>query len=241
MRHRFVCLLCLLCFAIPGYSGDQSIKNFIDGAGEVIYGLAWPTATYKRTSFKGFYNQGEDRIARITLHGLSAFTDGPLWVNVDIVFRNGALHDIRWGNHNALLMPPGKTVEAMGEFIQEMADEYQRQQRLKAGSQSQARYALTAIYNESNITIAFQYHWNGDKWEEVTLKPNHYYWFSCPYQQGSLSSPSFAIRYDWTLNDGAYVGKSYNLSWLAGPKRDASYAKTYQFLKKGSYLEVFEK
>jgi len=241
MRSRILCFCFLIFCHVPGHCDDKSIKDFVDGAGSFLYGLAWPTATYERTSFKGVFKQGNDRIARITLHGRSGFTDGHLWVDVDVIFRNGALYDIRWGNHNALLMPPGKTVEAMGEVLQEMAEEYERQKQLKSGTTTQARYALAAIYNQTDITIQFQYLWASSTWKDATVKPGSYFWFWDEYPVGRQSSPNLTIRYDWTLYDEAYVRKAYSLSRLAAPAKDVSYAKSYQFLKKGSYLKVFEK
>lgn len=56
--------------SVPGYSGDKSIQDYLNSSGEFIYALAWPTATYKRTEFRGIFTNGYEKIGKVRLHGL---------------------------------------------------------------------------------------------------------------------------------------------------------------------------
>jgi hypothetical protein len=114
-------------FARPAQADDDRsvYREFVDGIGETVFFFAWPTAQYERVSFQGFRDASGGADVLFRVHGRSAFSDGPLWVDVVLELRNGEVRDLRFGNHNALLAAPGETMRALGEALQELTTQYQ--------------------------------------------------------------------------------------------------------------------
>jgi hypothetical protein len=95
-------------------------QRFIDGVAAIVYGAAWPTATYRRVAIGDIDVSGNSAIVTFRLHGKSAFADGDLWVDVKLGLRStGEVTSIQWGNYNGFF-PPGFTWRTLGEVAQEV-------------------------------------------------------------------------------------------------------------------------
>jgi len=133
LRATLAVILLLVGLGLTGDAqarqDESGFRAFVDAIGESLYFLAWPSAKYDSVGFGGvrFVEGGADVAVR--LHGRSGFSDTHLWTDVIIEIRDGEVQDVRWGNNNAILVQPGKTMEAMGEVFAEMNAEYQKNLR----------------------------------------------------------------------------------------------------------------
>lgn len=99
---------------------EKSCEEIVEGIGSMVLCVAWPTATYKYSSFKGvdFVKEGIDITFRI--YGQSAWTDGEIWLDVILTLDSGLdLKNIRWGDYSAFF-PPGSAVKALVELSKKM-------------------------------------------------------------------------------------------------------------------------
>jgi hypothetical protein len=125
-------LILLLLVLLPS-SGQaaEDVEEFIDDIGEALYAFAWPTATYKGIRLDDISsnpNGGAD--LTLVVYGLSGFDGSSLWTQVIITVRNWEITDLRWGRHNAIISPPGETVKAFGQMLEELNRESQRTARV---------------------------------------------------------------------------------------------------------------
>lgn len=122
-------LASLLMVALPqaawsGGDDEGGFTSFINGIGEMLYFLAWPTADYDRVSISDVSAIAGGAEISVRLHGTSAFSGDHLWTDLVIVIRNGEVKDLRWGRHNAILAEPGSTITAWGEILADLSEEY---------------------------------------------------------------------------------------------------------------------
>jgi tetratricopeptide (TPR) repeat protein len=147
---------------------DDSYKDFIDGVGEMLYFLAWPSAAYESVSFGGVSAAYGGADVKVMLHGKSFFSEEPLWTEVVVQFRDGKVRDVKWGRNNARLAQPGSTVTALGEALVELNAEYERSQGNSGfqGGSSGSSYG----YHFTNscghpLRLAIRYTVGNDHWE----------------------------------------------------------------------------
>ncbi|HSG41245.1 MAG TPA: DUF1036 domain-containing protein [Thermoanaerobaculia bacterium] len=189
-----ICIV-LLLFSTAVLWGKEdsqgSYKKFVESIGKGIYFLAWPTAAYERASFGGvsFTTNGVDVSFR--LHGKSGINGGPLWVDVIVEIRAGKISDLRWGDNNAILAPPGSTMKAMEEILAELNREYSQSQG--GGSQQSVtsqgyRYYFLNSCNRA-VTLAIHYKDVAETWRTVG-------WWTFAPGEGSylLASGSYPLR-----------------------------------------------
>jgi hypothetical protein len=134
-RALGVCCLSILAI-VPSIAQAQNnspdrdlawYQKFVNAVGETVYFFAWPTATYERVSFQGFTRVADGADAKLRVHGISAIGGGPLWTDVVIEVRNGRIHNLYWGENNALLFKPGESIKKLGEVLKELNRQYNRQ------------------------------------------------------------------------------------------------------------------
>ena len=124
----FLCIaLCLPISASASQQSEGEIKTFLDGIGEALYAFAWPTATYKGIQLQDIDSNPSGGLdVTLLVHGISAFSGDSLWTEVIITLQNWDITNLRWGRNNALLSPPGATVTALGEVLEELNRETNR-------------------------------------------------------------------------------------------------------------------
>lgn len=143
---------------------ESEIRQFIDGVAETLYFFAWPTAAFKKVTFGGIdsYSNGFD--VRVRLHGVSAFSDGALWTDLILKVRNDRVTDLAWGRHNAILMAPGATMQALGEALDELTKEYNRSTGAGGGSSQTYEFHFSNKCNRP-IQLAIRYEKSSGGWE----------------------------------------------------------------------------
>ena len=132
-RSLVAWLLVVLLLALAGPialadDDDDDYESFIDSIGKMLYFMAWPSAEYRGVTFGGATRVSGGTDLRVKIYGLSAFSGESLWTELVVEIRNDALHDIRWGRNNAILVQPGESIKAFGQAIAELNAEYQRSQ-----------------------------------------------------------------------------------------------------------------
>jgi hypothetical protein len=108
---------------------SSEYKKLGDAIGKTLYFFAWPTATYERATFGGLGSTPTGVNVVFRLHGRSAFDDSYLWTDVAVQIRNWQIVDLKWGQNNAALIPPGATMKALGEALKDLNQEMTRNQR----------------------------------------------------------------------------------------------------------------
>jgi hypothetical protein len=99
------------------------VMNFCNGAARMMYGLAWPTATYRTWEFRGITGNGGAIDLVIRLYGISAWDDSLLWTDAIIVIKDDQIVDLQFGDNNGTFAP-GSTVTELGQaFVNELRHE----------------------------------------------------------------------------------------------------------------------
>jgi hypothetical protein len=224
-------------------AGDKgSVESFIDSIAEMTYAAAWPSATFKGVSIKGteLVSDGYDVAVRLT--GESAF-GGDLWLDLVFEIRNGGLHDMRIGGHNAILVPPFETTKALGAFIEEMIDDYNGQTRQHVTTKrlpaTTGRVGAVCIMNSTDYTLSYSYRWGEEGvWNSESIDAHYNSWYWWRYDSERQISPKFYIRFDDNLASGV-TERAY---WL---KRNSTSlpvtcekAKQYRFTTNGQRIDI---
>ena len=195
-HHAYACFR-LIALALIGLSFNttpvwaqrdtSSYQSFVDDTAELVYFLAWPTATYERVSFEGVSLVYGGVDIKIMLHGRSFWDDSHLWTEVVLEVRNGEISDIRWGRNNAFWAQPGETIEALGEALEELTREYNRTQGGNGSSNSGSSSSGGYSYHFTNrcqhpIRLAIYYEDRSGQWRAEG------WWVFAPSQSANLAS-----------------------------------------------------
>lgn len=197
--------------------------QFINGIARPMYFFAWPTATYERVSLGSITNVSNGANVTIILHGISAFSDGPLWTELNIKFRNGEITDMGWGDHNALLFPPGASMVGFGEILSELNKELSAPSR---GTPPQTLGAKFKVGNKCGRTLKLAIHyldssdqWQSDGWWKFVA--NEFSYLKLP--NGNFATSKNRVFYfyaetedkqiEWSGGDysSVYSGRSLNM------------------------------
>jgi len=166
-------ILVLSSFQVWADDDDSTFEEFVNGAGEMLYFLAWPTAEYEHASLGGVSRVADGVDISIKLHGKSAFSGGHLWAEVVVEIRDGAVKDLRWGQHNGILAPPGQTITAFGEALQELNNEYSQSggSSFQSGTSPPSQSGGYPFFFENNcdrtVRVAIRYRDVGGYWKTV--------------------------------------------------------------------------
>ncbi len=142
----------VLVFGAGDLSADgqeSSFRSFVNGVGEMVCALAWPSAEYERVSFGGIREVGGTAEVRFRLFATSAFSGGTLWADVVIEITDGQIADLRWGNYNSFV-PPGTTAAALGALLEDLANEWSANSGSSTGSAAQNVVSGSARSNNDN-------------------------------------------------------------------------------------------
>ncbi len=218
-----ILIFCCLFFSTTPIGAEASsdndtswYKQFIDGIGDTLYSLAWPSATYKGTSFEGISKVYGGANIKIKLHGISSFDDSSLWTEVIVKVRNGEVTDISWGRNNAILFQPGETMIAFGQVLVELNKEYSRSQPQRINSQRFGGFKFK-ITNDCRrpVKLAIRYrktdnNWQSVGWWEINGNQSRFLQFS----DGSyVTTNSSNFYYYAETKDGSlYWGGKHNYS-----------------------------
>jgi len=142
---------------------ESRIRKFVNGAGEMLYFFAWPSATYQSVNFNDFSREPGGFDASITLHGTSAIDGGDLWTKLVLEARDGKISNIRWGENNAILFKPGESVAAFGKLLVELNKQYAESNSGNYAASEQSPVILSAICvsNPTNGKLPYILDWSG--------------------------------------------------------------------------------
>ena len=94
------------------------LENAFDKFSHLIFKAGWPTATY--VDYEFFDVNHSERFVVVQMNGISYWSDGKLNMRIKVTFNsNYGIDDVDVIKHNALLMPPFKTLEGLGKIIKE--------------------------------------------------------------------------------------------------------------------------
>jgi hypothetical protein len=101
---------------------DARERSFIASVAATVYGVAWPSATYKDWRVKSVERQAGGLDVVVRLSGESMF-GGELWLDLVFKFRNGGFSDLGLREHNAILVPPFETAKTIGAVARDLIND----------------------------------------------------------------------------------------------------------------------
>jgi hypothetical protein len=138
LARIFCFFLVVLAYALSAQAQDsqadeRNATSFIDSVAKTVYGLAWPTASYRKVAYDSIdpADGGFDVVVKIS--GLSGIDNSDLWLRVAFMFRNGKFYDIRVKDHNAFWVPPFATTTTLAGVAANLAKSYAESQRANGG------------------------------------------------------------------------------------------------------------
>lgn len=173
-------------------------ERFVDGIAGLVYGYAWPTATYQRVELDSVSPRPNGADVVFRLHGKSAWADGDLWLQFIMHVRNGEVAGYRWGEHNGV-WPPGLLSETMLAALNDML----KSSAHPPGSPpapperlSVSPVAVACFSNPTTQTLRYKVG-IGDWTDNVTLEPGrtNMTWARTP-------APSLVVTFDDGFADG---------------------------------------
>ena len=119
-----IALLSLLLLALHGAAAGSAqaqaasdYEKMVAGVCNVLYKVAWPTATYEGAQFRGIQPTESGANVVFRLYGRSGLDDSSLWTDLIVTFQGLEPVDIRFGQNNAVLFAPGETSGAVLDVI----------------------------------------------------------------------------------------------------------------------------
>ena len=128
MFGAFVLAAVLVSGVASAQSGTDEAwyKRFINSVGKTLFFCAWPTDTFDHLELNDVELKPNGADVTVRLYG-NSWLEGKLWTDVVVEIRGGDVKHLRWGRYNALI-PPGTTLTKMGEVLDQMNEDYKRQQ-----------------------------------------------------------------------------------------------------------------
>ena len=256
--QRLPALLCAFIALTGALKADDQeelkqkdkISTFMDSVSSTVYKLAWPTATYKSWEFDDFRRtQGGYRLV-VKLSGLSGFDDSDLWLKLGFLINSDGLKDVWVVSHNAILVPPFKTSQAIGAIGLQLAKQYAQshpsqpltpQALPPAPSHPPDEAGAVCIVNSTKETLTFSYRWGTGSWNDGSVEAGKAYVMWWSYASASeQTSPQFEIEYDDNFEPG-YTPQRYTLERysVSLPARCES-SKQYRFTAQESQISLNE-
>lgn len=204
---------------------QDSQRGFFDSIAKATYNMAWPTAVYKSWSFAMPVTDADGGIdVVVKLSGLSGFDGSDLWLKLGFAFRAGKLDHVAVVEHNAILMPPFKTMEVFARLGAQLAQQYAQANPAPAPAApaapaepapaTPAAASGTAmaicVRNRINTNLVYTYRWGEGDWSKEQLEAGEsmLYWYTL--DAGHPAEPPFYIEYDDSFEDG-YTPQRYEL------------------------------
>jgi hypothetical protein len=236
LRSTIVCVIsCALCLPVWGEQEDrdaQKAESFIESVAKTIYYFAWPSATFKSVQFAGFARDGSNLIIQATFFGTGLLGDSP-WVKLGLVVNKDGIQDVRVMDHHESLLGPFEASKTLGQLVAELAKESSRPSpsvtpapppdtepierpapeppaETPPVERAPQVAGVTCIVNETDVPLAFEYHWGIAAWHKETLPTGQglTVWRNIP-TDGPL--PPLVIRYDNSFAEG-YTEQRYVLN-----------------------------
>ena len=123
---------------------ENEARTIVRALAGTLFTFAWPTAEYDTLSFGHLHQVDHGFSVPIVLHGISAFSGGPLWVELVVELRNGEVTDIRVGNNNAIIAPPFSAVSDMLSLYPALRDRRNAELLVGTWSDEKSVYTYTA-------------------------------------------------------------------------------------------------
>ena len=224
IRKLSMCFMLVFVLVGPGgfspavAAGEPFYERWVNRVASEVYSVAWPSASFSGVDFLGTRKHGADTDAVFRLMGRSAFDNSPLWVEVVATFHNGTFRNIRWGNHNAILFPPGATLSLTAAWVKEAVDSS------VINGETGYRYVVTNNC-DAPVSLAVRYRDMNNNWHSEG-------WWKIPSHQTSR------------LADGGKAIKSKSAEWYfyaeveSGPKAGASWEGVYSFTVDGKPVKM---
>jgi hypothetical protein len=162
---------------------ESEARGIVGSLGAAVYNLAWPTAIYDGVTISQFQRVSQGFDVAIVLYGRSGINDGLLWIELVFELRNGALHDVRLGRDNHILVAPFETMRAVGRVGLAIVESVQDDQR---------REMLVGTWRDENSV--FTYTADG--------------WWRCDWDSGSSSAGRWTLQngtLSWYFPDGTEI------------------------------------
>lgn len=227
----FILVFCLMHVTVArasnGYNEDSWYTKFVNSIGQSIYYLAWPTASYRGIQLQNVIKKNGRIYYVVAVYGLSGFDQSSLWSQVVLETYNGEISDLRWGDHNALISPPGQTIATLGEALKEI----NRSNKIR--SQKNNIYHVACLKNDSGNSVNFKIKWGAGEWESVVVKDGYYYSFS------NQLNKNLYIEFDNDYSTGYQITK-YKLPTFKSRKKSCDGINNYKFNSEGSKLNLYK-
>ena len=173
-------------------------ERFVDGIASLVYGYAWPTATYQRVEIDSITPRPNGADLVFKLHGKSAWAEGDLWLQVIMQVRDGEIVGFNWGERNGL-WPPGLLSKALIAALNDMLKPPKNSSAGAPAPPVRPSASPVAVACFSNPTAqALKYTVRiGDWTDNVTLEPGKtsMTWAATPAQ-------GFVVTFDNSFADG---------------------------------------
>ncbi len=193
-------VLALLCWIHPppasAQANEEEARGLVDGLAALVYEIGWPTATYTGYRAGSLQRMPNGYDVTVRLEGISAFSGGPLWMDLVLEFRNHNLFDVRVVRHNALLQRPFATAEAVGELLVAAAE------ALAEGAAvglTPSDFAEVRAINHCDRSVFFALRFDTAEGGPFTIG----WWHFSPGREAVLESGEIRIR---TRAEVQYVG-----------------------------------
>ncbi len=137
-RHATTVAFALILLASPAFAQDsrdaREARGLVESVAAGLYRFAWPSATYKSWALKQVQpvTGGLDIVTRLT--GTSRWDGSDLWLELLLELRRDGLRDVRVVQHNAILVPPFVTSDAIAQGLVRAIDDYNRSKSTSAAS-----------------------------------------------------------------------------------------------------------
>ena len=121
-----VCFVVLMLSALSSsaHAEEGSLRSMakatIDATGSTVLLAAWPTAEYESVELHDVaIVDAANNVYAISfrIHATSAWTGGPLWVDVNITLSDKGVQSLEWGDYYAVVKP-GSSWEALKELAE---------------------------------------------------------------------------------------------------------------------------
>jgi hypothetical protein len=129
---------------LVGQRSEGEARGIVGSIAGTIYNLAWPTAQYEDFTLGELRRVDNGWDVPIVLYGKSAFSGGPLWLELVLELRNGSLYDIRLGRDNHILAPPFATLATTAAIVAAVIEsESQQQGQVAQGNPQRTTFTPT--------------------------------------------------------------------------------------------------
>ncbi|WP_430408779.1 PDZ domain-containing protein [Kordia sp.] len=143
-------ILLLFSHTVYGQSNKEEARGFIGSIASLVYGFAWPTATFERWDINDVSRLSNGLDLKVKFTGKSILGH-KLWVVMKFEFRNGSFHDIKVSNHNAVFVEPFALTGALTELMADLLSENSSSSSYSNNSYTNTEKEVLPYYSTRNI------------------------------------------------------------------------------------------